>query len=149
MCSVVTIGYAADDHCESTTEFPMRALIVCCLAAAAPLIALAFGDAPLVLAQAEKPVQRPQPQTRSRGGMSEEQVLRNPMARQILKDPDQQQMMMMDDPRFQALTQDPQMQRLMQNPQLQKQMQQNQQLRQLYQLQHRPLPGVSTNDEDD
>lgn len=115
--------------------------------AAAVKLAPAFTDAHVILAQAEQGVQRQQ-QKRARGGMSEQQqLLQNPQVQQILRDPDLQQQIM-DDPRFQGLMQDPQMQRLMQSPQLQRQMQQNQQLRQMYELQKRPLPGVSTGDDD-
>ena len=92
-----------------------------------------------VLAQAEQA-------KRARGGVSDQQVLQNPFVQQMLRDPDQQQIM--NDPRFESMLQDPQVQRLMQNPQLQRQLQQNQQLRQMYQLQHRPLPGVSADDDD-
>lgn len=114
--------------------------------AATVKLAPAFSDAHVILAQAEQGVQRQQ-QKGSRGGMSEQQLLQNPQVQQILRDPELQQQIM-DDPRFQGLMQDPQMQRLMQNPQLQRQMQQNQQLRQMYELQKRPLPGVSTGDDD-
>ena len=107
----------------------------------------ALPATPLILAQADQPKQKPPPQARPRGGMSEKQLLQNPMVQQILRDPELQQQIM-DDPRFESLMQDPQMQRLMQNPQLQRQMQQNQQLREMYQLQRRPLPGVGTDDDD-
>lgn len=113
--------------------------------AATTTLAPAVTDAPVILAQAEQG-QRQQ-QNRARSGMSEQQLLQNPRVQQILRDPEQQRQIM-DDPRFQGLMQDPQMQRMMQNPQLQRQMQQNQQLRQMYELQRRPLPGVSTGDDD-
>jgi hypothetical protein len=129
----------------------MPILIACGLAGLTLIVACidagAFEAAPLVLAQVEGAKQKPQQQKRVRGGMSEQQLLQNPMVQQILRDPELQQQIM-DDPRFEALMQDPQMQRLMQNPQLQRQMQQNQQLRQMYQLQQRPLPGVSADDDD-
>jgi hypothetical protein len=130
----------------------MRILIVCGLAGVALIAAcasaVAFEGVPFILAQSDGGKQKPQQQMRSRGGMSEQQLLQNPMVQQILRDPELQQQIM-DDPRFEALMQDPQMQRLLQNPQLQRQMQQNQQLRQMYQLQQRPLPGVSGGDDDD
>jgi hypothetical protein len=112
-----------------------------------PIIALApaVTDAPVILAQAEQGQKQQQKPTR--GGMSQQQLLQNPQVQQSLRDPELQQQLM-DDPRFQDLMQDPQMQRMMQNPQLQRQMQQNQQLRQMYELQRRPLPGVSTGDDD-
>ena len=134
----------------------MPSLIICCVAGAIQIIALAdqaamklapaLTDAHVILAQAEQGAQRQQ-QKPARGGISEQQLLQNPQAQQIFRDPDLQQQIM-DDPRLQGLMQDPQMQRLMQNPQLQRQMQQNQQLRQMYELQKRPLPGVSTGDDD-
>jgi hypothetical protein len=114
----------------------MRLSIVCCVAGAALIAAgagaAAMEPAPLssetlmMLAQAKPGVQPQQ---------------------QILREPDLQQQII-DDLRFEGLTRDPQMQRLMQNPQLQRQLQQNQQLRQMYQLQHRPLPGVTADDDD-
>lgn len=134
----------------------MPSLIVCCVAGAIQIIAPAdrvamriapaSADARVILAQAEQGGQRQQ-QKSGRGGMSEQQLLQTPQAQQILRDPELQQQIM-GDPRLQGLMQDPQMQRLMQNPQLQRQMQQNQQLRQMYELQKRPLPGVSTGDDD-
>jgi hypothetical protein len=127
----------------------MLPLSVHCLAAAVLVAGGVLADvqstreaAPLVLAQSNQPVQY-----RPRGGMSERQLLQNPLVQQILRDPELQQQIM-DDPRFQDMMQDPQMQRLMQNPQLQRQMQQNQQLREMYQLQRRPLPGVGGDDDD-
>ena len=124
----------------------MRLPIVCGLAVAvliaADATALARERAPLVAAQADGArVKQPQ----QRRGMSEQQLLQNPMVQQILRDPELQQQIM-DDPRFETLMQDPQMQRLMQNPQLQRQLQQNQQLQQMYQLQRRRLPGVDDDD---
>ena len=128
----------------------MRTPILCCLAAASFIATCAqtsaFDVRPFVLAQAD-PARPKQPQ-RARGGMSEQQLLQNPMVQQILRDPQMQQQIM-DDPRFEGLMQDPQMQRLMQNPQLQRQLQQNQQLQQMYQLQQRRLPGVPGGDDDD
>lgn len=136
----------------------MPSLIVYCLAGAAHIVASAdaakppapvLADARVIFAQAEQGVQRQQPQKqkRARGGMSEQQLLQSPMVQHILQDPELQQQIM-DDPRFEALMKDPQMQRLMQNPQLQRQMRENQLLRQMYQLQKRPLPGASA-DEDE
>jgi hypothetical protein len=127
----------------------MRSLIVCCVAGAVQVAAVtaatamkpapASGGTLTLLAQAEQ-------QKRVRG-TSEQRVLQNPLAQRILRDPELQQQIM-DDPRFESLMRDPQMQRLMQNPQLQRQLRENQQLRQLYQLQHRPLPGVTADDDD-
>jgi hypothetical protein len=129
----------------------MRLLMIGCLAAAAQLVAGVSTPmaetAPPILAQADQPKAKQPAQARPRGGMSERQLLQNPMVQQILRDPDLQQQIM-DDPRFQDLMQDPQMQRLMRNPQVQRQMQQNQQLREMYQLQRRPLPGVADDDDD-
>jgi hypothetical protein len=110
------------------------------------IFAPAPADAQVIRVQAEQGVQRLPQQKRQRGGMSEQQMLQNPMVQQMLRDPELQQQIM-NDPRFEGLMQDPQMQRLMQNPKVQQQMQRNQQLQQMYQLQKRPLPGVS--DEDD
>jgi hypothetical protein len=121
---------------------------MCCLAVAAILGGApvpAVDGAPFVLAQADAGKPTLQPQTRARGGMSEQQLLQHPMVQQILRDPELQQQIM-DDPRFEALMQEPQMQRLLQNPQLQRQLQQNQQLQQMYQLQQRRLPGVDDDD---
>ena len=125
----------------------MRTPVVCCLAAAVLIPSAApspAADAPVVLAQADAGKQQ-HPQKRARAGMSEQQLLQNPLVQQILRDPELQQQIM-DDPRFETLMQDPQMQRLMQNPQLQRQLQQNQQLQQMYQLQRRRLPGVDDDD---
>jgi hypothetical protein len=129
---------------------PMPTPILCCLAAASFFVTCeqtpAFDARPFVLAQTDPA--RLKQQQRPRGGMSEQQLLQNPMVQQILRDPEVQQQIM-DDPRFEALVQDPQMQRLMQNPQLQRQLHQNQQLQQMYQLQQRRLPGVPAGDDDD
>jgi hypothetical protein len=132
----------------------MRSLFVSCLAAAV-LVAGSMGAAAftsmtlpndlLIRAQAEQG-QRLQQQKRARGGMSDQQILQNPMVQQMLRDPDLQRQIL-DDPRFEGLMQDPQIQRLMQSPQFQRQMQQNQQLRQMYELQRRPLPGVGDDDD--
>ena len=120
-----------------------------CLAAAVQLVAGVSTPmaetAPPILAQADQPKQTQPPQARPRG-MSERQLLQNPMVQQILRDGELQQQIM-DDPRFQDLMQDPQMQKLMLNPQVQRQMQQNPQLREMYQLQRRPLPGVADDDD--
>jgi hypothetical protein len=128
----------------------MRLLMIGCLVAAAQLVAVrpapTAETVPLAFAQADQPKQKQASQARPRGGMSERQLLQNPLAQQILRDPELQQQIM-DDPRFQELMQDPQMQKLMQNPQVQRQMQQNQQLREMYQLQRRPLPGVADDDD--
>jgi hypothetical protein len=121
------------------------ALIAASAGAVAVEPASATGETHMLLAQAERTA--PRQQTRARGGMSEQQILQNPMVQQILRDPELQQQIM-DDPRFESLMQDPQVQRLMQNPQLLRQMQQNQQLREMYQLQRRPLPGVGADDDD-
>jgi hypothetical protein len=129
-------------NANRATEIPMRLLIVGCLAAAVQLVA----PAPSAFAQLDQPKQKQTSQVRPRGGMSEQQLLRNPLVQQILRDPELQQQIM-DDPRFQDLVHDPQMQRLMQNPQVQRQLQQNQQLREMYQLQRRPLPGVGEDDD--
>jgi hypothetical protein len=127
----------------------MRLLMIGCLAAAVQLVAgaptLMAETAPRVLAQTDQPKQKQSPQARPRG-MSERQLLQNPLVQQILRDPELQQQIM-DDPRFQDLMQDPQMQKLMLNPQVQRQMQQSQQLREMYQLQRRPLPGVADDDD--
>ena len=126
----------------------MRLLMIGCLAAAAQLAGADMPTAetaPMILAQTEQPKQKPPPQARPRG-MSDRQLLQNPLAQQILRDPELQQQIM-DDPRFQDLMQDPQMQKLMRSPQVQRQLQQNQQLRELYQLQRRPLPGVADDDD--
>ena len=121
--------------------------LVCCLAAAilsgAPTPAR--NHVPFVLAQVDAGKQNQQPQVRARG-MSERQLLQNPLVQEILRDPDMQQQIM-DDPRFEALMQEPQMQRLLQNPQVTRQLQQNQQLQQMYQLQQRRLPGVDSDDD--
>ena len=158
MCRVQTgsIGYGAGTANQSTAEIPMRSLVVCCLAGAAQVIACAnpaateptpaIADAAVFFAQAEQGVPKQQQQKRSRGGVSEQQMLQNPMVQQMLRDPDLQQQFM-DDPRFQGLKDDPQTQRLMQDPRVQRQMQQNQQLRQMFELQKRPLPGVLGDDD--
>jgi hypothetical protein len=132
-------------------EHPMLFLSVSFLAAAVFVAGGTLANvqsvaAPLILAQANQPAQKQPSQPRPRGGMSERQLLQNPLVQQILRDPELQQQIM-DDPRFRDMMQDPQMQRLMQNPQLQRQMQQNQQLREMYQLQRRPLPGVGGDDD--
>ncbi len=137
----------------------MRLPIVCCRAGAVLTVCMTMqatavrADARVMLAQAEQGTQRqpqqkqPPQQQRARGGMSDKQLLQNPMVQQLLRDPELQQQVM-DDPRFEGLMRDPQVQRLMQNPQVQRQMQQNQQLRQMYELQKRPLPGVGADDDD-
>ena len=125
----------------------MPSLSVSCLAAAVLLAGGTLAEheaAPLIRAQANQPAQKPH--AGARAGMSERQLLQNPLVQQILRAPELQQQIM-DDPRFQDMMQDPQMQRLMQNPQLQRQMHQNQQLREMYQLQRRPLPGVGGDDD--
>ena len=120
-------------------------MMIGCLAAAAQLVAgvprPTAETAPPILAQADQPKPKQASHARPRGGMSERQLLQNPMVQQILRDPELQQQIM-DDPRFQDLMQDPQMQ----NSQVQRQLQQNQQLREMYQLQRRPLPGVGDDD---
>jgi hypothetical protein len=135
----------------------MRFLIVCGLMGvaqvAASITAAALPSAskpvvgPMIRVQAEPGTQRQPLQKRARGGAGEQQVLQNPMVQQILRDPELQQQIL-DDPRFESLMQDPQVQRLLQAPQVQRQMQQNQQLQQMFQLQRRPLPGVSADDDD-
>jgi hypothetical protein len=136
----------------------MRLPIVCGLAGAVLTVCMtmpttaARADARVMLAQAEQgtqhqPQQKQPQQQRARGGMSDKQLLQNPMVQQLLRDPELQQQIM-DDPRFEGLMRDPQVQRLIQNPQVQRQMQQNQQLRQMYELQKRPLPGVGADDDD-
>jgi hypothetical protein len=129
----------------------MRLLMIGCLAAAVQFVAgvstpMAETASPPILAQADQPRPKQPSPTRPRSGMSERQLLQNPLVQQILRDPELQQQIM-DDPRFQELMQDPQMQKLMQNPQVQRQMQQNPQLREMYQLQRRPLPGVAGDDD--
>jgi hypothetical protein len=117
-------------------------LSIGCLAVAVQLVAAA----PSAFAQADQPKHKQTSQARPSDGMSERQLLQNPLVQQILRNPELQQQIM-DDPRFQDLVQDPQMQRLMQTPQVQRQMQQNHRLRELYLLQRRPLPGVADDDD--
>jgi hypothetical protein len=100
---------------------------------AVPLPLLVQADPPRPVQPQAKPAQGG-----LQGGLNDRQLLQNPELRQ----------QMMDDPRFQALMQDAQVQRLMASPQVQQQMQRNPQLRQLYQLNARPLPGVSADDDD-
>src|SRR5688572_10019965 len=79
-------------------RYSMPILIACGLAGLTLIVACidagAFEAAPLVLAQVEGAKQKPQQQKRVRGGMSEQQLLQNPMVQQILRDPELQQQIM-------------------------------------------------------
>lgn len=106
---------------------------------------LVLATAAPILVQADP--QRPSQPQRAQGGLSDRPLVQNPQVQRMLQNPELQQQML-SDPRFQALMQDAQTQQLMASPQVQQQMQRNPQLRQMYQLNARPLPGVSADDDD-